>query len=107
MELRAECLTERGRDGGEFLREFEERVAQTGAEARSRKQRPQTPGGAVEAIGEDPFDPVRRLLLRCGALKLTIGLCKGNHACLCGIAEMPEHPAMDNRWQIHLRSETA
>jgi hypothetical protein len=74
VELGAERLTERGRDGHEFLREFEERMAQAGAEAHSRKQRPQTFVGAVEAIGEDPFDPVRRLLLERRALKLAIGL---------------------------------
>src|SRR5438874_3094128 len=89
------------------LWELEERVAQAGAQARPREQRPQTPGGAVEAIGEDPFDPIRRLLLRRGALKLAIGLGKGRRACLLSVPEMPEHAATDNRGQIHLVGETA
>ena len=51
VELCAQDLTDRRRDRREFLWEFEERVAQAGAETRARKQRPQTLGGAVEAIG--------------------------------------------------------
>jgi Sec-independent protein translocase protein TatA len=61
MELGAERFTAWGRDGGELLREFEERVAQAEPEARVRKQRPQTLGGAVEAVSEAPFDPLGRL----------------------------------------------
>jgi hypothetical protein len=49
-------LTERRRDGHEFLRELEERVAQAGAQAHPREQGAQTFRGAVEAIGEDPSD---------------------------------------------------
>jgi hypothetical protein len=70
MELRAEGFAYGGWDSRKFLREFEERVTQAGAQARSRKERPQTLGRAVEAIGEDPFEPVRGLLLGCRALKL-------------------------------------
>src|SRR5262249_17935235 len=101
VELRAERLTERGRDGGEFLREFEECVAQTGAQTRSRKQRPQTLGSAVEAIGEDPFDPIRRFLLQRGALKRAIGLRKGHRTGVRGVPQVPHHAALDNRGQIH------
>jgi hypothetical protein len=38
-----------------------------------REQRPHTFDRAVEAIGEDPPDPIRRLVLERGALKLLIG----------------------------------
>src|SRR5215475_9589732 len=82
-------------------------MAQAGAEARSRKERPQTLGGTVEAIDEDPLDLVRRLLLRRSALKLAIGLREGNRTRLRGISQMPEHPATDNRRQILFFSETA
>jgi len=73
----------------------------------SREQRPQTLGRAVEAIGEGPFDPVRRLLLRCRTVKFSIRL--GESCCtgLRGIAEMSEHAATDNRREIHLLGETA
>jgi|RhiMetdeSRZDD1v2_1073273.scaffolds.fasta_scaffold308322_3 hypothetical protein len=39
-------------------------MAQAVAQACSRKERPQTLGGTVEAIDEDPLDLVGRLLLR-------------------------------------------
>ena len=58
VELRAPRLAHRRCDGHQFLRELEERVAQAGAHAYAREQRPQTLGCAVEAIGEGPFDPV-------------------------------------------------
>jgi hypothetical protein len=41
VELRAECLPHRRRDGHEFRRELEERVAETGAETISREERAQ------------------------------------------------------------------
>jgi hypothetical protein len=75
-------------------------MAQTVAQARSRKERAHTFDRAVEAISEDSFDPVRRLLLGGRALKRSIGLGKGRCTRLLGIAEMPEHAATDNRWQI-------
>ena len=84
-----------------------ERVAEAVAQARPRKERPHTLGGAVKAIGEDPFDPIRRLLLGGRALKLAIGLGKGRRTGLLGVAQMPEHAATDNRGQIHLLRETA
>src|SRR4030095_9148764 len=58
VELRAQRLAHRGRDGHQFLRELKERVAQADAYADTRKERPQTLGRAVKAIGEGPFDPV-------------------------------------------------
>src|SRR5438128_5961661 len=88
------------------LWELEERVAQAGAQARPREQRPQTPGGAVEAIGEDPFDPIRRLLLRRGALKLAIGLGKGNRTGLFRVAQMPNDTATHDRGEVHFLGET-
>src|SRR5262249_30021514 len=63
VELRAQRLAHWGRDGHEFLRELEERVAQAGAHTDARKERPQTLDRAVKAIGEGPFNAVRRLLL--------------------------------------------
>ena len=48
-------------------------MAQAVAQACPREQRPHTLGGAVEAIGQDAADPIRRLLLERGALKLLIG----------------------------------
>ena len=47
-------------------------MAEAVAQARSRKERPQTLGGAVKAIDKDPFDPVRRLLLGGRALKRAV-----------------------------------
>src|SRR5215510_4049867 len=76
VELRAQRLAHRGCDGDEFLRELEERVAQASAHADARKERAQTFGRAVEAIGEDAFDAVRRLLLGGRAMKSLIGLRK-------------------------------
>ena len=63
VELRAQGLADRGRDGHKFLRELIERVAQTVTEACTREQRPHTLDGAVEAIGQDASDPIGRLLL--------------------------------------------
>ena len=56
VELRAQRLTHRGRDGRKFARELVDGVAQAVAQARSREERPYTLGGAIEAIDEDPFD---------------------------------------------------
>ena len=73
----------------------------------SRKQGSHTLRGAVKAISEGPFDPIRRLLLRCNALKLAIGLRKGHGTGLRGVAQVPEHAATDDGRQIHLLRETA
>ena len=53
MELCTKRLADRGRDRRQFLRELEERVAQTIAQVRPREQRPPTFDRAVEAIGQD------------------------------------------------------
>ena len=76
VELRAECLTDRRRDGCQFLREFGERVAETVTEMRSRKQRPHALDGTVKAICEDAPHSIGRLLLERRALKHAIGLVK-------------------------------
>src|SRR5215831_1643588 len=81
-------------------------MAQAVAQARSRKEDPQTLGGTVEAIDEDPLDLVRRLVLGCHTLKLAIGLSKSRCTGLRRIAEMPQHPAMDNRRQRDLVRQT-
>jgi len=66
-----------------------ERVAETVAQARSREKRAYTLGRAVEAIREDSFDPVRRLLLACRTLKVPIGLSESYRAGLHGLPQMP------------------
>ena len=65
-----------------------------------------TLGGAVEAIGEDPSDPIRRLLLGRRALKLAIGLRKGHRTGLRGVAQMPEHAPTDNGRQVDFVCQT-
>jgi hypothetical protein len=107
MELGAPSLADRRRDHCEFPVELVERVAQTMAEAHSWKQCPQTLGGAVKAIGEEPPDSIPGLLLGRNTLQLSIGLNKGCCAGLRGVAEMPEHAATDNHRQIDLVGETA
>ena len=102
MELRTSGLADRGGDGHELLRQFEERVAQAGAQAHSREECAQTLGGAVEAIGQDPFDPRRWLVLDCRTRKLLISLGKSCRTGLCRIAQVPDNTAADNRGQIHL-----
>src|SRR5712691_10381970 len=82
-------------------------MAQAVAQARSRKESPHTLGGAVKAIDEDPFNPVRRLLLGGRALKLAIRLGEGCRTGLLNVAQMPEHAATDNGGEIDLVGETA
>ena len=69
VELCLEGLTDRGRDGHEFLRELEERVAQAGAETCPGEECAHTVGRAVKAIRQDAPDPIRGLLLGRGTLK--------------------------------------
>jgi hypothetical protein len=57
-------------------------------------------GRAVEAIGEGPFDPVRRLLLRGRTLKCSIRLGESCRTGLRSIAEMPEHAPTGNRGEV-------
>ena len=82
-------------------------MAQAGAQARSREERPHTLDSAVETIGEDPFDPVRWLLLERRALKLAIGLGKGRCTRLLSVAEMPDHAATDDGRKVHFLRQTA
>ena len=82
--MRAQGLADRRRDGRQFLRELDERVAETVAETRSGKERLQALGGAVEAIGEDAPDPIGPL--RCRTLKLLIRLGKRRRTGGLGIA---------------------
>ena len=55
--LRAEDWAPRRGESRQLLRELAARVAQAGAEARARQERPQPLGRAVEALGEGPLDP--------------------------------------------------
>jgi hypothetical protein len=81
-------------------------VAQAEAETCPRKQGPYTLRGAVKAIDEHPFDPVRRLVLERRTLKRPIRLGQGRGTGNLSVAQMPEHPATDNRGQIYLLPET-
>src|SRR6266436_4971515 len=56
VQLRAQGLADRRRDGGQFPRELVERVAQTVPQARTRKERAHALGGTVEAIRQDAPD---------------------------------------------------
>jgi hypothetical protein len=107
VELCTEGLTDWGRNGHECLRELEERVAQADAEARSREQRAQARGRAVETIGEYPSDPIRRHVLDRRTLKLPIRLGQGRGTGLLRVPQMPEHAATDDRGEVHLLGETA
>jgi hypothetical protein len=51
-------LADRGRNGSQFLRELDERVAEAVAEARTREERPQALGRAVKAVCQDTLDPI-------------------------------------------------
>jgi len=106
VELCAQRLARRGRDGYQFLRELGKRVAQAGAHAYARKERPHTFGRAVKAIGEDSFDSVRRLVLDCCTVIHTVGLGKGCRAGLLGVAEMSNHAPTDNGRQVHFGWQT-
>ena len=106
VELRAQSLAHRRRNRHKFLRELVERVAETVAEVGTREQRPHTAGRAVEPIGQNPPDPIRRLMVDRGALKLAIGLRKSNGTSLRGIAQMPDHAPMDNGRQVHFVCQT-
>src|SRR5262252_8756086 len=82
-------------------------MAEAVAQTHPWKERPHALGRAVKAIGEDPFDPVRRLLLGGRTLKGPIGLGESCRAGLFRVAQMPEHTAADNRREIPLGGETA
>jgi len=106
VELRPECLTDWGRNGHEFLRELEERVAQADAEAHPREKGAPALGRAVEPVDQDASDALGGLLVNRGTLHLLIGLRKGCRTGLLGVAQVPEHAAMDNRGEIHFIAQT-
>jgi hypothetical protein len=81
-------------------------MAQAAAETCPRKQGPHTLGGALEAISEDAPDAIGRLLVERRTLERLIRCSKGYRTGLCGVAEMPDHTATDNRGQIHLVGKT-
>jgi hypothetical protein len=58
---RASCHPDRRREGHALLRALGERGAPAGAHARAGAERGPTRGGAVDAPGEAPIDPRRRL----------------------------------------------
>jgi hypothetical protein len=107
VERGAPGVAHRGGDRRQLLREREARVAQAVTHVYARRERPQTLGGAVEPIGEPPFDPVRWLLLGCRTLKSAIGLGEIGGAGLYSVFPVSADPAMDNRGEIHLLVETA
>jgi hypothetical protein len=82
-------------------------VAQTGAEAHSREERPRTLGRAVEAVEQAPPHPMRELLLGRSTLQLSIGLGQGCRPGFLRVPERLEHAATDHRGQIPLLGETA
>jgi hypothetical protein len=104
--LRASGFAHGRWDRRPFLWELVERVAQAGTQARPWKQRAQPLGRAVKAIGEDPFDAVRRLLLGGRALKRPIGLGQSGRTGVLRVPEMPEHATTDNRRQIDFVGQT-
>jgi hypothetical protein len=81
-------------------------VAETVAETRSRKQRPQALDGTFEAIREDAPDPIGRLLLDRRTLERLVGLGQGCRAGVLGIAQVPDDAATDNGGEIHPLGET-
>ena len=107
VKLRASRLAHRRRERRALPRELMDRMAAAVVQARSRQEHPHTLGGAVKAIAEDPFDPVRRLLLGGLAVQRLIGPSTGRGTCLLGLAEMPEHAATDDRGEGHLLCQTA
>src|SRR6266446_4842678 len=107
MKLRAQRLAHRGPDRRQVLRELVDRMAQAVAQARSREERAPTFDRAVEAIGQDTSDPIRRLLVERRLLKLLIRLGKRYCTGLLNVAQMPEHAATDNGGEIDLVGETA
>jgi len=86
--LGAQGRADRRRDRHQFLRDLVEGVAQAVAEACTREQRPPTADRAVEAIGQDASDPIRRRLLDRCPLQLPIGLHKGCGTGLRGVAQI-------------------
>jgi hypothetical protein len=107
VERRAQGLADRGRARRPLLRELMDGMAPAVAEACPREQRPHTPGRTIAALGEDPPDPIRGVLLGRRALERLIRRRQGEGTCVRGVAQRPAHPATDDRGQRHLVSETA
>jgi hypothetical protein len=101
VELGAQGRADRGGAGRQWLRELAERVAETIAHARSRGEHAQTLGGAVEAVGQDPSDPIRGVLVGRRALERLRRLGTGGRTGVLGAAQVPADTTMDNRRQIH------
>jgi hypothetical protein len=81
-------------------------VAQAVTQTRFGEECAHTLGSTIEAVGEDPFDPVRRLLLDRRALERAVGLGQGRRTGLLGVAQVPDDTATDDRGQIDLLGET-
>jgi hypothetical protein len=81
-------------------------VAEAIAEAHPWKQRPNAFDGTVEAISENPPDPIGRLVLDRRALEFLIGLGEGCCTSVLGVAKVPDDTTADNRGQIHFVSQT-
>ena len=107
MNRRAPRLAHRGRDRRQLLRELIARLAQAIAQARAWEERPHTLGGAVEAIGAAPPDPLRRLLLGRRALTRLIRPGQGGRTGRRRLAQMPEDAAAGDRGHIDLVGQTA
>jgi hypothetical protein len=105
--LGAQGRADRGGDGHQLAGQVVDRVAPAGAPARPWQQRPPTFARAVEAIGEAPPEPVRRLVLGCRTLALAIGLGKGPGRRVCRVPQGPEPPATNHRGELHLLGATA
>jgi len=107
MKRRAQRLAHRGRDRRQLLRELMDRLAQAVAQARSWEERTHPLGGAVEAIGAAPPDPLRRLRLGRRALTRLIRPGQGGRTGLRRLAQMPEDAAAGDRGHIDLVGQTA
>ena len=81
-------------------------MAQTEAQTCSWKQGPHTTNGTVKAIGEGTLHAIRWLLFKGRLLKHAVGLGEGGRTLCVAVAQVPEHPAADDRGQIHLGGET-
>jgi hypothetical protein len=104
--LHAACLPHRRRDGHQFLRELEKRVAETGADTGSREERAQALGHAGAPVAHDAADPRGWLLVHRCPLARLIRRGKGWRTGLRRRAEVPEDTAGDNRGQLPLVGQT-
>ena len=107
MELRPQALTDRSGEAHQFARQLVQRVAQAVAQACPWKQGPHTADGAVEAIGEGTPHAIRGLLFQGRLLKYAVGLGEGGRTLRVTVAQVPDHPATDDRGQIDPVGETA